>query len=300
MGIERIVVGIDFSPASLDAARWAARSLGRGRELVLAHVIALPAPPPIVRGQFPRRELVVETVRVGAEARLRELSLSLGPGPIWLEVREGEVRDTLVRLARDYAADLLVVGAHGERTGPDDVLGSTAKHLVGYAEGPVLLATGTLAASPAHVIVPLDGGPVDTDAVRWARLLGTALDTRITAVHVVPTGLVARAAATMAASAAGSSAPEDRSAAARPDFWPERAIRAGVPRERAASEVLSGDPATEIVALAHRTEGALIVMGRRGAGSVRRAVLGSVTEAVLDRAPCPVLVVPERGRVGGA
>jgi len=74
MGFERIVVGIDFSPASFEAARWTARHFACGTELVLAHVIAIPEAPPIVRSRFPRRDLVVDTVRVGAETRLRELS----------------------------------------------------------------------------------------------------------------------------------------------------------------------------------------------------------------------------------
>src|SRR5687767_13610292 len=77
MGSGRIVVGIDFSPASLEAARWTARHLGRDTELVLAHVVAIPEPPPIMRSRFPRRDLLVDTVREGADRRLRALSDSL-------------------------------------------------------------------------------------------------------------------------------------------------------------------------------------------------------------------------------
>jgi nucleotide-binding universal stress UspA family protein len=52
-----------------------------------------------------------------------------------------------------------------------------------------------------------------------------------------------------------------------------------------------GTAATEIVALADDIEAGLIVMGSRGLGGIRRAVVGSVSEAVFRHARCPVLVV---------
>jgi nucleotide-binding universal stress UspA family protein len=52
-----------------------------------------------------------------------------------------------------------------------------------------------------------------------------------------------------------------------------------------------GDAAPEIVALAEDIEAGLIVMGSRGQGGIRRALLGSVSDAVVRHAHCPVLVV---------
>jgi nucleotide-binding universal stress UspA family protein len=52
-----------------------------------------------------------------------------------------------------------------------------------------------------------------------------------------------------------------------------------------------GDAATEIVALAEDLKADLIVMGTHGRTGLRRLALGSVAEAVLRRAPCPVLTV---------
>ena len=51
-----------------------------------------------------------------------------------------------------------------------------------------------------------------------------------------------------------------------------------------------GDSDREIVAYAREIEADMIVMGRRGAGLIS-AVLGSVTESVIRKSPCPVLVV---------
>jgi nucleotide-binding universal stress UspA family protein len=51
--------------------------------------------------------------------------------------------------------------------------------------------------------------------------------------------------------------------------------------------------AEEIVELAHSIDAGLIVMGSRGQGRLRRALLGSVSESVVRHAHCPVTIVRE-------
>lgn len=58
------------------------------------------------------------------------------------------------------------------------------------------------------------------------------------------------------------------------------------------SEILSGQPARRIVAYAKRAGIDLIVMGTHGRTGVSHLLLGSVSEAVVRRAPCRVLTVP--------
>jgi len=57
-------------------------------------------------------------------------------------------------------------------------------------------------------------------------------------------------------------------------------------------EILEGDAAEHIVELARGRDAAVIVIGSRGHGAVKGALLGSVSSAVLHRADRPVLVVP--------
>src|SRR5918998_1023324 len=52
-----------------------------------------------------------------------------------------------------------------------------------------------------------------------------------------------------------------------------------------------GGASEEIVALAEELGAGLIVMGNRGRGGVRRALMGSVSDSVVRHAHCPVLVV---------
>jgi nucleotide-binding universal stress UspA family protein len=53
----------------------------------------------------------------------------------------------------------------------------------------------------------------------------------------------------------------------------------------------AGHEDAEVVALAEDIGAGLIVMGSRGQGGVRRALMGSVSDSVVRHAHCPVLVV---------
>ena len=54
---------------------------------------------------------------------------------------------------------------------------------------------------------------------------------------------------------------------------------------------LEGPPDREIVRLSEEIGAGLIVMGSRGLGGLRRALMGSVSDSVVRHAHCPVLVV---------
>jgi nucleotide-binding universal stress UspA family protein len=59
----------------------------------------------------------------------------------------------------------------------------------------------------------------------------------------------------------------------------------------AESHLMVGDAAKEIVELAERLGVGLVVVGSRGHGRIRRALIGSVSTSVLRHAHCSVLVV---------
>jgi nucleotide-binding universal stress UspA family protein len=54
-----------------------------------------------------------------------------------------------------------------------------------------------------------------------------------------------------------------------------------------------GQPDEEIVEVAHSSGIGLIVMGSRGRGRMRRALMGSVSDSVVRHAHCPVTIVRE-------
>jgi nucleotide-binding universal stress UspA family protein len=65
---------------------------------------------------------------------------------------------------------------------------------------------------------------------------------------------------------------------------------------RAVTHVAVGNPAQEIAQLALDLDGDLVVVGTHGRRGIRRMLLGSVAEAVIRMAPCPVYVV--RPKIG--
>lgn len=72
----------------------------------------------------------------------------------------------------------------------------------------------------------------------------------------------------------------------------ESARRAGVPVRAC---LLEGDPGREIVAQARALDADVIVMATHGRVGLEKLAVGSVTEKVLGRAPCPVLTVSGAG-----
>ncbi len=63
-----------------------------------------------------------------------------------------------------------------------------------------------------------------------------------------------------------------------------------VPKEiQTETAVIPGHPATVILEEAEKRNIDLIVLGSRGLGAVKGLLLGSVSAAVIQKAPCPVL-----------
>jgi nucleotide-binding universal stress UspA family protein len=56
--------------------------------------------------------------------------------------------------------------------------------------------------------------------------------------------------------------------------------------------VLRGSPGPALCALAAEQRTRAIVMGSRGRGAIKRALLGSVSDYVARNAPCPVVISP--------
>jgi nucleotide-binding universal stress UspA family protein len=65
------------------------------------------------------------------------------------------------------------------------------------------------------------------------------------------------------------------------------------------TRVIEGNPGIALCQLANEASADAIVMGSRGHGAIRRAVLGSVSDYVVRHSPCPVLIVGEEPRGPG-
>lgn len=296
MRLDRIVIGMDFSPQAIDAARWVSRSLAPEAGLTLVHAICIPEPPALLRGLFPPREALVDTTRVGANQRLREVAELLGPDRSKLEIRVGEPAAQIAEVADDCRADIIVVGKHGERPGVRNRLGTTAEGVLRGSAVPVLLATAPRVESPRHLLVPVDGTAVTTSVLSWAGFLGALFDGSATVLHVISAAVSsAMLGPPPVGGSDGSAVWENGRDRARSvaEAWLSGLETAGMPRATVRAEVAFGEPGQEILAAARRLESDLIVLGYRRHRLMRRALFGSVASEVLRGAECSVLAVPE-------
>jgi nucleotide-binding universal stress UspA family protein len=142
-----------------------------------------------------------------------------------------------------------------------------------------------------RILCPVDFSAASDRALEHAVTLAHWFSASITALHVWPSVPLAVA----ASHAPFANAPFDEST--RRSLRRELVAmleRAGVPKAAGHTLVLEGDPATEILRQAQETPADLVVMGTHGRLGLPRLALGSVTESVLRRAPCPVLSVTTR------
>lgn len=140
-GYYRILVAVDFSPASeeawLHARRLAALS---DAELVLAHIV--PEAPRFIGGPQPRARFaeIQAALRRWGEDRLEGwVAAARAEGRrVRIVVRVGLPYEEIVAVARDERADLLVIGTRGRTGAPRALLGSVAERVVRLAPCPVL------------------------------------------------------------------------------------------------------------------------------------------------------------------
>ncbi|HJR95857.1 MAG TPA: universal stress protein [Gaiellaceae bacterium] len=139
------------------------------------------------------------------------------------------------------------------------------------------------------IVCAIDQSDMTDDVVRIAQALATALRGRLVLVHVAPP---TEAPGVSAVPAGQERLREDELADARMLLQDVAArFDAGDAEQR--TEV--GPPADRIVAIAEEENAALLVIGSRGRGDVRSALLGSVSHGVLNKATCPVVIVPADG-----
>ncbi|WP_051639908.1 universal stress protein [Cellulomonas sp. URHE0023] len=134
-----IVVGVDGSPASLEAARVAAREAWmRGRALIVAHARPTLADP---YGEGSLRPGVTQDVDDRTHQAARRVQSSLaGENPgldVRLELLDDNPAAALVRLGRRSA--LLVVGTRGLGSFRGMLLGSVSTEVIRSASCPVLV-----------------------------------------------------------------------------------------------------------------------------------------------------------------
>jgi len=190
-------------------------------------------------------------------------------------------------IAERERARLIVVGP-SHRAGLGRVQpGSVGQRLLAGAPAPVAIAPRGYADGERRleqVATAFDGSAESSQALEWAASIAQSPDTRLRVVSVhAPIAFPH-------VSAQGAFAGESVSRALRRDLAQQHAAAIAAHGDSADGMLRDGDPATVLVDASRDTD--LLVMGSRGYGPLRAVLLGSVSEAVIGRAICPIAVVP--------
>jgi len=140
-----------------------------------------------------------------------------------------------------------------------------------------------------EILVPIDGSEPSLQAVRMAlRIVEVCPDCKLTLLYVIDKLVLNELVRFSARSEAEVEAELKDQGEKYLELAKKEAQRQSV---SAHSRVQKGDPFEEIVAAADGLHADLIIMGHTGRRGTTRILIGSVTQRVLDYAPCPVLVM---------
>ena len=269
-----IVAGYDGSPGSGEALRWAARE-AKTRDTTLTVCLAWKPDHMALPTELDLCDLARQH---GQEILARGLPYAesvLGRGRVRADLAGGSAAQVLCEHSRTAA--MVVVGCRGHSQLPGLLLGSVAWQVAGHARGRVVVVRGEWRPAnqvPGPVVVGADGSPVAQAAIAFAFEEAALRD--------VP--LVAVCALTDATGRLGEGHQVEE------DFRHLMACEAkGHPKVTVVLRVLAGTPRAAL--LTASADAQMLVVGSRGRGGFDGMSLGSVAQAVLHHAPCPVGVV---------
>ncbi len=195
---------------------------------------------------------------------------------------EGEVYERIVDLADAENCDVIVMGRRGLRRIERTLIGSVTARVIGHTQRDVLVVPNGTAVGWKTIVLATDGSKYSSAAaeraIAFAKAYGGAL--KVLSVVDVPTEFYAEA----------PKAVEDlvRKAKGFVADVKKQAEAAGVPAETFVGEAEAYQAVNN---LAQEQKADMIVLGSHGRTGLRRLLMGSVTEAVIGHASCPVLVV---------
>ena len=284
---ERILCPLDFSEFSSKAYEYAALlALRYGSKLYMQHVIEPPfsAYPGV---EFPDTLWqVYRELRSHTEAALQDFlkkHAREGLSPQW-SVSDGHIPAAILSFAEEQAVDLIVMGTHGRRGLDHLLLGSVTEKVLRKARCPILVVGKTERdfepvepISLHKIFYCTDFSKNSEQALSYALSLAQEFAAELTLLHVVEDFPLTKDLPTLTAEVTS-----QLEALVPPEVRDKDKIR---------SKLCVGKPHEEIIREASEHAADLVVLGVRGRHLLDLALFGSTTHRVIQRGPCPVLVV---------
>lgn len=286
-----VVVGADGSDGANVAIRWAAElAARRGRRLLIVHGFDLDATRTVRNSYDTMNPAVQQGLRRHGEtlvAAARRLAQQSEPDlVIDADVSPDSPARLLIR--HSQSAHLVAIGATGTRATIAHA-GSTVLSVAAHGHGPIVVVRGAdITGNTRHVgpvVVGVDGSAVSDAAVAAAFREAAERNTGLFAVHTwtdldeghfTPSELAALASDWEPA--------EQALLAEQLAGWQEKYPDVAVTRK-----VDLSAPARMLTKYSKFAQ--LVVVGSRGRGGFRGLLLGSTSNALVQHADCPVMVV---------
>ncbi len=177
----------------------------------------------------------------------------------------------IVAAAEKIGPDLVILGRCGKTALARLLMGNVTARVIGHSPVNVLVVPRGAALSFRRLLIASDGSAYSQAAWKLALSMAQKAASELVAVSVAPEeGDIIRAKAII-------------------HQMLTEANRAKMPLKGVNPQGLAPDEG--IVHQAIRNEVDLIIMGSRGLTGLKKLVMGSVTEQVIGRSPCPILVV---------
>ncbi|MGE0609037.1 MAG: universal stress protein [Pirellulales bacterium] len=300
----QVVIGVDGSAESFAAVQFASELLNAGTDQVVLFYS-----PPEVRIPSAASPSLVERARnavteaVFDEARSR-LSDGLKANAQTLAGTRKPGRGILLA-AEEVNAGLIVVGASGAGTVGSWLLGTVSSEVLDHAKVPVL----TVRPSQPHtepglrVLIAYDGSKGSQLAADTLTRLTWPVGSQACVVSVVEPAFADEMPGWMTHKVRSAEVEEmtriwadehDQEMRNRGEEIARLSQQLPAPLTGAETQIIEGDAAEKILALARERQVDLLVIGARGQGAWERMLLGSTATRLVEHAPCSVLVVRER------
>lgn len=144
------------------------------------------------------------------------------------------------------------------------------------------------------ILAPIDLSDAAAGVTSEARALAGILGGKVSLLHVVPPPVVINEYSPEAERLADE---EQQSAEQSLDYWKQNLTTLGVEAE---TSLRHGPPVATILDEAVRINADYVVMGSHGHGALYNLLVGGTASGVIQRSPCPVVIVPTQKAVAHA
>jgi nucleotide-binding universal stress UspA family protein len=288
--IERILAATDFSRAGQRAAQVAGEWARRTRaQLRIVHV----TPPKGWLSAWGFESSATDAIDSHATNALKQVAENVDPErtlELSTGVLSGPAARCIARAAQEYAADLVITGARGERDAEGGrVLGGTADKLLAATDVPLLLVRRAREEPVTSVVAALDLSPHSKAVLEWAHF--AAAERPLHAYHAFELPFTARL---EAYGLAESGIDVYREQARSQRSANLASLVASIARSGATSCIVErGDPGIELQRYIEAVRPSLVVLGKHAqdARSTAASSVGSVCRFIAGNVSADVLAV---------